>query len=310
MSLRSLSIAVFGAAAWLSAGFVSAAAIPVEVDCSSITVVQTYNLGEAATDHTYLLVSGMADGKAISGRFPKTGTWTAAAKQPPIDPKNPVDMWKGQLDNGQYAVLTVVLMQGEGKDEAKTKDLMSKLESAEKGVAGLSKPTLSSNDDLKKLATDKVKADQSVISKIKDIFSREKNTDHYGALCSLIVWNNNGKLMKRLDPVGLTFGEHNGQDVKIYSKLKNSRNNVISKNEKGQWEMVQFEPTNDDSTEIRVKGLETEYVPQAGGANPLRHVTDYLLGITVKGGGKALTWTAEDQQNNEDAIHVYWNYAD
>src|SRR6185312_13186189 len=112
MSLRSLSVAVFGAALAMGAGLGSAAAIPVEVDCSSITVVQTYNVGEAATDHAYLLMSGMADGKAIEGRFPKTGAWTAAAKQPPIDPKSPVDMWKGQLDNGQSAVLRVVLMQG------------------------------------------------------------------------------------------------------------------------------------------------------------------------------------------------------
>ena len=288
----------------------SAAAVPVEVDCTSLIAVQSYNLGENATDQAYLVVSGTADGKTTTARFPQTGALTAAPKQQPVDSKKPAGLWKGQLEDGHYAVVTVILMQGEGKDEAKTKELLSKLEAAEKGVSGLSKPTLSSNDELKKLATDKVKADQSVISKIKDLFSREKKTDHYGALASVIVWNNNGKVMKRLDPVGLTFGEHNGLDVKVYSKLKNTRNNVISKNEKGQWEMVQFEPTNDDSTEVRVKGLETEFIPQPGGANPLRHTTDYLIGISVKAGGKALTWTAEDQQNNEDAIHVYWNYAD
>jgi hypothetical protein len=310
MRLRSLSVAVFGAAAMLGGGVVSAAAVPVEVDCSSITAIQTYNVGEAATDQAYLLVSGTADGKAIGERFPKTGTWPAGVKQPPVENKKPVELWKGSLEDGHYALLTVVLMQGEGKDEAKAKELMSKLDAAEKGIGGLSKPTLGSADDLKKLATDKVKADQSVITKIKDIFSRDKNTDHYGELFTLIVWNNGGKVMKRLDPVGLTFGEHNGLDVKIYSKLKNSRNNVINKNDKGQWEMVQFEPTNDDSTEVRVKGLETEYIPQPGGANPIRHVTDYLVGITVKAGDKAVTWTTEDQQNNEDAIHVYWNYAD
>ena len=310
MSFRSLSLAAVGAAVALCAGDASAAAVPVEVDCSSINAIQTYNVGEAATDQAYLLVTGTADGKPISGRFPQTGTWPAGAKQAPVENKRPVELWKGQLDDGHYVLLTVVLMQGKGEDAAKSKEFLSKLEAAEKSVAGLSKPTLASADELKKLATEKTKADQTVVSKITDIFSREKNTDHFGAEFTLVVWNNNGKMLKRLDPVGLTFGEHNGLDVKIYTKLKNSRNNVINKNEKGQFEMVQFEPTNDDSTEIRVKGLETEYIPQPGGANPLRHVTDYLVGVTVKAGGKALTWTPEDQQNNADAIHVYWNFAD
>ena len=307
MKVRSLGVAIL-AAICTGAGLASAAAVPVEVDCSSLVAIQTYNVGENATDQAYLLVSGTADGKTTTARYPQTGAWTAAPKQQPVDAKKPVALWKGQLDDGHYAVVTVVLMQGEGKDEAKTKDLLSKLEAAEKSA--LSSPTLGSNDDLKKLAQAKLKADQGVISKIKDTFSRDKKTDHYGALASVIIWNNKGKVMKRLDPVGLTFGEHNGLDVKIYSKLKNTRNNVINKNEKGQWEMVQFEPTNDDSTEIRVKGLETEYIPQPGGANPLRHTTDYIVGITVQAAGKPLTWTAEDQQNNEDAIHVYWNYAD
>jgi hypothetical protein len=309
MKLRSLGVAIFGAVC-MGTGLASAAAVPVEVDCTSLIAIQTYNVGETATDQSYLLVNSTVDGKTTTSRFPQSGTWTTAPKQQPVDSKKPAALWKGQLDDGHFAVVTVILMQGEGKDQAKSKELLSKLEAAEKGVSELSKPTLSSNDDLKKLAQDKVKADQSVISKITDIFSREKKTDHYSAMGTLIVWNNNGKIMKRLDPVGLTFGEHNGLDVKVYTKIKNTRNNVISKNEKGQWEMVMFEPTNDDSTEIRLKGLETEFIPQPGGANPLRHTTDYLLGITVQAGGKALTWTPEDQQNNADQIHVYYNYAD
>ena len=141
MSLRSLSVAILGTAC-LSASLASAAAVPVEVDCSSLNAIQTYNVGESATDQTYVLVSGMVDGKAVSERFPKTGTWPAAPNQTPIDSKKPVEMWKGSLEDGHYAVLTVVLMQGEGKDAAKTKDLMDKLAAAEKGVAALAKPTL------------------------------------------------------------------------------------------------------------------------------------------------------------------------
>jgi hypothetical protein len=308
MNLRSLRVALFGAVACLGAGAASGAAVPVEVDLTSIIAIQTYNVGETATDQAYVMVSATVDGKTTSDRFPKTGTWAAAPKQEPVDGKKPVELWKGQLDDGHYAVVTVTLMQGDGKDETRVKQLQTQLEAAEKGALG--KPTLASADELKKLAGDLLKAEQGVIGKIKDAFSREKKTDHYGALATLIVWNNNGKIVKRLDPVGLTFGEHNGLDVKIYTKLKNTRNNVISKNEKGQWEMVQFEPTNDDSTEVRVKGLETEFIPQPGGANPLRHTTDYLIGLTVKAGGKPLTWTVEDQQNNNDQVHVYWNFAD
>ena len=87
---------------------------------------------------------------------------------------------------------------------------------------------------------------------------------------------------KCLDPVGLTFGEHYwGNDIKIYSKLKNTRNNVLVKNDQGQWEEQQLEPLNDDSTAVRVKELEVEYINQAAG-NPIRHTTDYLL--ELKGG--------------------------
>lgn len=309
MNFRSLSVAFLGATVLSGAVAAFAAAIPASVEISSITPIQTYNPGETANDQAYVVVTGVAAGKPIAAaRFPQTGAWTAAPKQPPIDSKKPVELWNGSLDDGQFALVTVTLFQGKG-DDAKIKEFEGKLEAANKGIAELGKPTLGSADDLKKLATEKVKADRAVISKIKDTFSREKKTDHYGAQFSVILWNNKGKIAKRLDPVGLTFGEHNGLDVKVYTKLKNSRNNVIAKNEKGQWEMQQFEPTNDDSTEIRVKGLETEMIPQAGG-NPLRHTTDYLIGVTAKAGGKALTWTVEDQQNNEDAIHVYWNYAD
>jgi hypothetical protein len=309
MKFRSLGLAAGLALVAAGASMAPAAGVPVTVSCSSIHAVQTYNVGEAATDQAYLLVTGYADGKPVNLRFPESAGWKAAPKESPINDKKPLQLWKGDLDDGHFAVLTVTLMIGKG-DAAKDKDLLGKLDAAEKGVEALSKPSIAAADDLKKLAADKLKADKSVISKIKDMYSRDKNTDHYGGQFSLIVWNNRGKLVKRLDPLGLTFGEDNGLDIKIYSKLKNTRNNVISKNEKGQWEELQYEPTNDDANEIRVKELETEYIPQATG-NPVRHVTDYLVGIQVVGGdGKPLIWTVEDEQNKLDAIHVYWNYAD
>ena len=308
MKFRSLGLAAGLGVLAGGAALASAAGVPVTIDCSSIHAIQTYNVGESATDDAYLLVTGYADGKAVNLRFPDTGTWKAAPKASPVADKKPLQLWKGDLEDGHFAVLTVTLMQGKGSPQ--DKELLAKLDAAEKSVDALSKPSIGSADDLKKLAAEKLKADKSVISKIKDMYSRDKNTDHYGGQFTLIVWNNRGKLTKRLDPVGLTFGEDNGLDIKIYSKLKNTRNNVISKNEKGQWEELQYEPTNDDANEIRVKELETEYIPQAKD-NPVRHVTDYLVGIQVLGGdGKALVWTVEDEQNKLDAIHVFWNYAD
>ncbi|HSZ57402.1 MAG TPA: hypothetical protein VK797_17190 [Tepidisphaeraceae bacterium] len=307
MKVRSLSLVSLFTTAML-AGVSRAAAIPVSVDVSSIYSIQTYNVGEKAVDQTHLLVDGVAAGKAIDARFPQSGTWPAAPKQQPIENGKPLEIWKGELDDGQYAVVTISLMQGKGENAALNKQFTGKLTAA--ASPAWSKPTLASDDEMKKVATDTLKANKSVVTKIKDLYSREKNTDHFGGQFTLVVWNHGGKLMKRVDPVGLTFGEDNGVDVKIYSKLKLTRNNVIAKNEKGQWEMVQLEPTNDDSTEIRVKALETEMIPQPGG-NPVRHVTDYLIGLQVLGpDGKPVTWTTEDQQNNEDNIHVYWNYAD
>ena len=297
-----LGLTLAGAAAWCHA-----AAVPVTVNCTNLIDIQSYNLGEDATDQAYLLVTGDAAGKQIDERVPKTGAWTVAPKKMPIDGKHPVELWKGDLDEGQYAVLTITLLQGSG-DEALNKKYLDALAAAEQKVPGWDAKTLASADDLKKLAEAKLKADQSVVTKIKDFYSRAKKTDHFGGQFTLMLWNNGGKIIKRLDPIGLTFGEHYGTDIKIYSKLKNTRNNVLLKNEQNEWEEQQVEPISDDNSEVRVKELETEYIKQ-GGQN-LRHVTDYLVGITVLGNGKPLSWSTEGEVTGVDAIHTYWQFAD
>jgi len=308
MKLRSLGL-VLGLAVTGLAATSRAAAIPVTVDLTSLIDIQSYNLGEDASDQAYLLVTGTSDGKAIDERFPKEQTWTAAPKKQPVDAKSPVELWKGALDNGQFVVLTVTLFQGKVADEALNKKFLGAINEADQKVPELSGKTITA-DGVKKLAEGLQKADAAVITKIKDLYSREKNTDHFGGQFTLIVWNNDGKLQKRLDPVGLTFGEHYGNDIKIYTKLKNTRNNVLVKNDQGQWEEQQLEPVNDDSTAVRVKGLETEYLKQTTG-NPLRHTTDYLMEIKVLGAdNKPLTWTAEGENTGIDAIHTYWMFAD
>ena len=62
MNLRSLSVAILGATVLSGAGAALAAAVPASVEITSITPVQTYNVGETATDQAYVLVSGVAAG--------------------------------------------------------------------------------------------------------------------------------------------------------------------------------------------------------------------------------------------------------
>ena len=308
MRVRSLGIALGLTVAGVAA-IGRAAAVPVTVDCTSLIDIQSYNIGEEVGDKAYLVVTGTADGKAIDQRVPADKTWTVGPKKPAIDPKKPVELWKGSLDDNGFVALTVTLFQGEGNDAALNKKFFQAINSAEQKVPALAGKTLASPADLKKLAEDKVKADQSVVTKIKDFYSRDKKTDHFGGLFTLIVWNNNGKLLKRLDPVGLTFGEHYGNDPKVYSKLKNTRNNVLMKNEQGEWEEQQLEPLSDDQTGVRVKELETEYIKQ--GDQNIRHTTDYVVEIKVIGpDNKPLVWNTEGEVTGIDAIHTYWPYAD
>jgi hypothetical protein len=304
--LRSLGISL-GLAIGGMAAAAHAAAVPVTVDCTDLIDIQSYNLGEDASDQAYLLVTGDAAGKQIDERLPKTGAWTTAPKKTPVDPKNPVELWKGDLDDGQYAVITVTLLQGKG-DDAVNKTYLDTLKAAEQKVPGSDAKTLASADDLKKLAEAKLKADQSVVTKIKNFYSRDKKTDHFGGQFTLILWNHGGKIVKRLDPVGLTFGEHYGNDPKVYSKLKNTRNNVLMKNEQNEWEEQQLEPVSDDMNAIRVKELETEYVQN--GSEKLRHTTDYLVEIKVLANGKPLSWSTEGEVTGIDAIHTYWMFGD
>src|SRR5579871_6839116 len=113
MNFRSLRIAMFGAVASLSAGAAWGAAIPVEVNLSDLMTIQSYNVGENAVDQSYVMVSATLDGKTTSERVPKTGTWATGAKQQPVDDKKPQALWKGDIEDGHYAVVTVTLLQGE-----------------------------------------------------------------------------------------------------------------------------------------------------------------------------------------------------
>lgn len=287
------------------------APIPAELDLNAVRTIQPYALDDKSGDAVYVLVTGVANGKEISGRYPQEKSLPAAAKKLAVTEKAPLSLWKGELDDGEFALLTVTVFQGAGADDAKEKAYVQKLTDADKQAAGWTKKTLD-QAGYDALAKDVLKANRSVITKIKDMFPRGAKTDHYGGQFTVVLWNHGGKLTKRLDPVGLTFGEHFGTDVKIYTKLKNTRNNVLIQDEKGQWSQQSLTAVSDDDTTIRVKMLEIETIK--GASEPTKHVTDYLAELQVNdlSGGKKtpLKWELEGEQTGYDAIHTYWDFAD
>jgi hypothetical protein len=310
MPLTALALVVV-VVAFAAAPTARAAPMNASLDLTALRAIQNFALDDKTPDNCYLVVTGVAAGQEVNQRVPREGTWQAAPKQYPVAPgkhgKPAVNLWQGKLDNGQYALLTVTLFHGEGKDAAALKAYEAKLTAARKGVPVASKPAVTA-DDAKKLGEGILKAHREIVKGIKDIFSREKKTDHFGGQFTILIWNNNGKLSKHLDPVGLTFGEHYGTDVKIYTKLKYTRANVFTQDDSGEWAQEQLAPITDDEENLRVKMLETEYVGPKD--SPQRNVTDYLLDVQVKADGKPVKWElGGDHPHEQGTLHEYWDFA-
>jgi len=299
---------ILGAFAAVFAGFsgtqASAAPVPVKVDMTYLRCIQNYDLDNKADDPVYLDVSGVAKGADITKRIPDSGTMEAGNKKSPITDKKPVTLWEGELNDGEFAVVTVALYQGKGDDAAK--GFEKQIEDAAKGVAERSKKTLKA-DEVKALATALVKAEQAPVKKVHDSLDRAKKTDHFGGLFNVIVLNDGGKIVKRLDPVGLTFGEHFGVDEKIYSKIKYTRKNVLVADGE-EFFPQEVAPISDDKQTVRVKMLETEYVQD--GERKKRNVTDYLADLQVSAGGKPLEWKLGGENIGPSQTHMWWEYAE
>jgi hypothetical protein len=291
----------------LGIGALRASAVPVSVDLSNLRAIQTYPI-DKGEDQAYLLVTGVANGKEFSDRVPKDKTWPISPKKPIATIKEPTNLWKGDLADGEFALVTVTLMQGKGADAAKIKEYLDKKAAAEKKVAERAKPKLTQTE-YDTLHDETLKVQQALIKDIKKIFSRDLKTDHFGGQFNVVIWNNGGKIVKRVDPAGLTFGEHFGIDPKIYSKIKNTRANVMMKDEAtGEWSEVQVTPLNDDQDALRIKMLETELLKTGG--DPTKNTTDYLAEIQVKADGKALKWELNGIQSGPTDLHTYWDYAE
>lgn len=309
------SLAILAGAA--SSAF--AAPVPVSVDLTSLHAIAKYNLDDKIDDQVYALVNGVAAGKLFQVRIPEGGkTWASGPKKLAVTEKAPVTLWKGELNDGEFAIVTVSVFQGDFKDPALVTQYWNSIIDAEKKAPEFGKAKITV-DEFKALTGDiisrnfafgsLVSKERAVISKIKETFNRAKDTDHFSGLFNIVVWNDGTSIRKRLDPVGLTFGEHFGIDEKIYTKLKFTRNNVFTKDDTGGWSTDQLAPLSDDEKTIHVKMLETEVVKGKDG-NPVRKTTDYLADIQVAVKGQATKWKLEAEETGVDDIHRYWEYAD
>lgn len=305
MSRFVASMAAFFGAAAVS---LSAWAAPVSVDLTSLRAIQTYNLEDKADDQAYVLVTGVAKGKELEPtRLPKEGAWTVGPKKPALEDKD-ATLWSGDLADGEFALLTVTLFQGKG-DEAAIKAYTAKKAEAEKGVANRAAPKITA-EQAETLSEDLLKAHRDMVVKINDVVGgREKNTDHFGGQFTLLVRNEGGKIKKRLDPVGLTFGEHAGIDAKRYSKIKRTLQNVLLKDDAGELYEDFLEPIDEDTEEaVRVKMLETEFVKQ--GDKTIKNVTDYLAEVQVKVDGEPQTWSLEGENLGISDVHTWWDWVE
>jgi len=59
-----------------------AASVPAEVNLPALRTIQPYSLDEKTSDQVYLLVTGVANGKEISQRFPKEKSLASAPRRP------------------------------------------------------------------------------------------------------------------------------------------------------------------------------------------------------------------------------------
>lgn len=303
----------------LMATFVPAAVaepIPVKIDLPSLLCIQTRTIGIGKADQVYLLVNGVAAGKEFTAQLPEAGkTLKSSPKTPPVTAKTAQALWNGKLDNGQAALVTVVLMQGDKQDAAKNKAFLEAKAAAEAKVKARAKATLTA-DDFKALHTETLKGHVELIKGVAKFYPQDFKADRFGGMFTLLVWNNNGTLVKRLDPVGLTAGEHFGLDVKLYSKIKFTRNNVLLQDEGGEWFENEMPPITKDQQTIRVKMLQTEEYTVPGTQDKEVTVVDYLADLQVldmsKNGGKgeALKWKLMGHNEGPTVTHEYWHWAE
>ncbi|MEX2212919.1 MAG: hypothetical protein WD768_02250 [Phycisphaeraceae bacterium] len=282
-----------------------AAAIDVKVDVPALRCIQTSAVGEGKTDEVYLLVTGIASGKAFSAQLPEGKTLKSSPKQTPIDDKTAITLWQGKLEDGQFVVVTAVLMAG---TKADGKAYFEKKAAADKALGALSAKSIN-EDGVEKLRKDLNKASVAFFKAIDELYPKGKGDTFLGSF-DVIVANVDGDVVKRIVPVGLLSGEHYGIKPKRYSKIKYTRENVLMKDASGQWYEAQMDPVSLEEDRIRVKTLEVEMIKPAGAEAEVRNVTDYLFDVRVFKGKVATKWLLNGDHPGPSIVHDYWDYAE
>ena len=279
-----------------------AAAAEVKVEIPAIRSIQPNTPGEGTSDQLYLLVTGVAGGKAVAAQMPEGKSWKASPKDQPVDAKSAATVWDGKLEEGQFAALTVAAFAGGKIDDAKRKEYFEKKAASDKKVATL-EGKVDGKPALDALRADLNKQNLAFFKAIGEIFPKQKG-DHYIGAFDVIVVNVGGTIHKRIMPTGLVHGEHYGTGVKQYSKIKYTRENVLTKDANGQFYELQMEPLGENEESIRVKMTEVEKVGDS------REVTDYLFDVVVKAAGKPIKFELGGEHPGPTIVHDYWDWAE
>lgn len=282
---------------------VTAASLSISVRCNWLCTIRPYSPHET-TDKAYLLVITDVAGTTSAANLPEHGAWNSSQHAPAISVDKAVQLWKGVLQDGEYLTTTVILLYGDGDDDA-TRSLLVH------GIEGCDKETLpasfGSDAAFGKAAACLHQSHNTFVRGIKNVSTRAESHAHFGGECTMMFWNNKGTLVKRLYPVGAIVGKPNSDGDQLYAMLRNTERNVPVFRQGGWW-IRQLEPVSEDGEDIRVRCLQSEASRSNGGG----HVTDYLMQfrVSVADQKKAIPWVLEDGHFGIDALQAYWNYAD
>jgi len=294
------------AALLVGAADLNAAAVEVKIELPNIRTIQTNTVGENKTDDLYLLVTGVAQGAPVARQLPEGKTWKSNPKEPAVTPAAKVVLWEGKLEEGQFIALTVAASAGsaDGKvDEAKRKEYFEKKAASDKKVEALTAGKLADAKAIEAARQAVNKQNAAFYKSINELYPKRKGDSYVGAF-DVIVANVGGKILKRVTPTGLLAGEHYGTAVKQYSKIKYTRENVLTKDANGQFYELQMEPMGENDESVRVKMLEVEKV------GDVRTVTDYLVDVKISGDGKALKFELAGEHPGPTIVHDYWDWAE
>jgi hypothetical protein len=286
--------------ATLTASLAPVIAADVKIEIPAIRSIQTNTPGEGKSDQVYLLVTGIAKGEAVAKQLPDGKSFKASPKEQPVDGKSAVTVWEGKLDEGQSVVLTVAAFAGGKITDDQRKAYFEKKAASDKKIE-MTKPT--DKDSLNKARAMLSKQNVAFYKAIGELFPKQKG-DHYVGAFDVFVINIGGTIHKRITPTGLLHGEHYGTGVKQYSKIKYTRENVLTKDENGQFYELQMEPTAENEQGLRVKMTEVEKIEGD------RNVTDYLVDVTIKADGKLTTFELAGEHPGPTIVHDYWDWAE